>query len=85
MYLRARPIPDNVPVMRAYPALSAALPLPVGEGGEAEDNNFDDDKDGGRKVELFATNNDVIHLRNVRSWSDACTRRCQAHCTVCTL
>jgi hypothetical protein len=41
MYLRARPMPDNAPVMRAYPVLSAALLPPVREGGEAEDNNFD--------------------------------------------
>ncbi len=40
VYLRARPMPDDAPVMRAYPALSAALPLPVKEGREAEDNNF---------------------------------------------
>ncbi len=67
MYLRACPMPDNASVMRAYPALLAALLLPVGEGGEAEDNNFDDDKDRSGKVELFATNDDVVNLRNVRS------------------
>ncbi len=49
-------MPDDAPVMRAYPALSAALPPPVGEGGEAEDNNFNNDEDGSGKVELFATN-----------------------------
>ncbi len=81
VYLRACPMPDNAPVMRAYPALLAALPLPVGEGGEAEDNNFDNDEDGSGKVELFATDNDVNNLRNVRSWSDACARRCRGHCT----
>jgi hypothetical protein len=73
---------DNAPVMRAYPALLVALPPPVGEGGEAEDNNFDNDKDGSRKVELFTINNDAVNLRNVRSWSDACVRRCRAHCTM---
>jgi hypothetical protein len=34
VYLRACPMPDDVPVMRAYPVLSVALPPPVGEGGE---------------------------------------------------
>ncbi len=82
MYLRECPMPDDAPVMRAYPALLAALPLPVGEGREAEDNNFNDDEDGSGKVELFATNNDVVNLRNVRSWSDVCAWRFQAHCTV---
>ncbi len=81
VYLRARPTPDNAPMMRAYPALLAALPPPVGEGGEAKDNNFDDDEDGSGKVELFATDDDVVNLRNVRSWSNACARRCQAHRT----
>ncbi len=41
MYLRACPMPDDAPVMRAYPVLPAALPPPDGEGGEVEDNNFD--------------------------------------------
>jgi hypothetical protein len=81
VYLRAHPMPVDALVMRAYPALLGVLLPPVGEGGEAEDNNFDDDKDGSWKVELFATDNDVVNLRNVRSWSDACARRCQAHCT----
>ncbi len=74
-------MPDDAPVMRAYPALSAALPPPVEEVGEAEDNNFDNDEDGSGKVELFATDDDVVNLRNVRSWSDACARRCRAHRT----
>ncbi len=81
-YLRARPMPDNAPVMRAYPALLAALPPPVGEGREAEDNNFNNDEDGSKKVELFATNDDVVNLRKVRSWSDACARHCREHRTV---
>ncbi len=38
--LRAGPMPDNVPVMRAYPALLMALLPPIREGGEVEDNNF---------------------------------------------
>jgi hypothetical protein len=41
VYLRACPMLEDVPVMRAYPVLLAALPPPVREGGEAEDNNFD--------------------------------------------
>ncbi len=81
VYFRARLMLDDAPVMRAYPALLVALPPPVGEGGEAEDNNFNDDEDGSGKVELFATDDDVINFRNVRSWSDACARRCRAHCT----
>ncbi len=85
MYLRACLMQDNAPVMREYPALSAALPPPVGEGGEAEDNNFNDDKDRSGKVESFANNNDVVNLRNVRSWSNACARRCRAHRTACML
>ncbi len=36
VYLRACPMPDDAPVMRAYPVLSAALLPPIGEGGEAE-------------------------------------------------
>jgi hypothetical protein len=78
-------MPDDAPVMSAYPALLAALPLPVGEGREAEANNFDNDEDGSRKVELFATDDDVVNLRNVRSWSDACARRFWAHRTACAL
>ncbi len=71
-------MPDNAPVMRAYLVLLAALPPPVEEGREAEDNNFDNEEDGSGKVELFATDNDVVNFRNVRSWSDAYARRCQA-------
>ena len=41
-YLRARPIPEDVPVMSAYPTPSAALPPPVRGGGEADDDDFDD-------------------------------------------
>ncbi len=78
-------MPDDAPVMRAYPTLLAALPLPVGESGEAEDNNIDNDEDRSGKVELFATDDDVVNLRNVRSWSDACMRCCWAHCTACAL
>ncbi len=66
MYLRARQMLDDAPVMRAYLALSAPLPPPVGEGREAEDNNFSNDKDRSGKMELFATNNDVLNLHNVR-------------------
>jgi hypothetical protein len=78
-------MPDNAPVMRAYPVLLAALTPPFEEGGEAEDNNFDNDEVGSGKVELFATNDDVVNLRNVKSWSNACAWRYRAHCTACVL
>ena len=72
-YLRARPIPEDAPVTRAYPALSAALLTPpVGGGGEADDDDDDDDDDETDEVELLVTtDDDVVILRNAKSWSDA--------------
>ena len=71
----------------AYPAPLAALPSPIGGGGEADINNFNNfnNDDKTKEVELVATDNDVVILRNVRRRSDACAQRCLAYHIACTL
>ena len=73
-YLRVHPIPEDTPVTSAYRTPLAVLPPPIGGGREVDDNDFKDfhDNNETEDVELVATNDAVVILRNVRRQSDAC-------------
>ena len=73
-----------MPATSAYPAPLAVLLPPVGGGGEVGDDNFDNNKET-KEVELVAANDDVVILRNVRRWSNACAQRYFEYCIPHTL